>query len=117
MRHRLAHRVGRSSQATTAAVDIHGRPRVARLSFVAGGQEKIARIHPAFRRAVRFGPDGIRWLAPLQVCELEARYPRQVRPAPVLPVLPSTIDCQSNLWKSLFRPTAAAARYVAVGET
>ena len=32
-------------------------------------QEKIADIHPAFRRMQRFGPDGMRWLVPLQVCE------------------------------------------------
>jgi hypothetical protein len=41
-------------------------------------QEKIADIHPALRRTKRLGPDGMRWLAPLQRCELEARYPRQV---------------------------------------
>ena len=81
-----------------AAVDMHGRPQfAAMLSHIAGEQEKVADIHPAFRRRKRFGPDGMRWLAPQQRCELTARYPRQVRPAPVLPVLPSTIDCQSNL--------------------
>ena len=77
---------------------IHGRPQFARLSHIAGEQDKVADIHPAFRRN-RFGPDGICWLAPQQLCELEARYPRQVRPAPVLPVLPSMIDCHSNLWR------------------
>src|SRR5688500_1289081 len=87
-----------SSQAPTAAVEIHGRPQFARLSHVVGEKEKIADIHPAFKRMWRFGPDGMRWLAPLQVCELEARFPRQVRPAPVPPVLPSTVDCPSNLW-------------------
>src|SRR5665647_181422 len=86
-----------SSQAPTAAVDIHGRPQFARQSFTAGEQAKVADIHPAFRRMLRFGPDGIRWLDPQQICELKARCPRQVRPAPVLPILPSTIDCQSNL--------------------
>jgi putative transposase len=86
----------------TPPVDIHGRPQFARLSHVAGEQEKIADIHPAFRRSTRFGPDGMRWLAPQQLCELEARYPRQVRPAPVLPVLPSTINCQSNLCRDSF---------------
>ncbi|GMV01843.1 MAG: hypothetical protein AMXMBFR52_14990 [Burkholderiales bacterium] len=82
-------------------VDIHGRPQFARHSHIAGEQGKVADIHPAFRRAKRFGPDGMRWLAPQQRRELEARYPRQVRPAPVLPVLPSTIDCQSNLWREI----------------
>ena len=77
-------------------------PQFARLSHAVGKQEEVADIHPTFRRAKRFGPDGMRWLAPLQLCELEARCPRQVRPAPVLPVLPSTIDCQSNLWKFPF---------------
>ncbi|HEY6356164.1 MAG TPA: hypothetical protein VIY30_16900, partial [Burkholderiaceae bacterium] len=68
-----------SSQAPTAAVDIHGRPQFARLSHIAGEKEKVADIHPAFGRAKRFGPDGMRWLAPQQLCELKARYPRQVR--------------------------------------
>lgn len=98
-----------SSQAPTAPVDIHGRPQFARLFHVSGEHEKDADIHPAFRRMTRFGPDGIRWLGPLQLCELEARYPRQVRPAPVLPVLPSTIDCQSNLWWGIYLVPAATA--------
>lgn len=108
---RVPHRGARSSQATPATVDIHGRPRFARLSHVSGEHEKDADIHPAFRRMKRFGPDGIRWLVPLQLCELKARYPRQVWPAPVLPVLPSTIDYQSNLRREsvlLWRPAPTA---------
>ena len=91
------------STSTSCRTAILGRKRAYRAacvigSHIAGQQDKVADIHPAFRRN-RFGPDGICWLAPQQLCELEARYPRQVRPAPVLPVLPSMIDCHSNLWR------------------
>lgn len=96
----------------TPPVDIHGRPQFARRSHVHGQQEKVADIHPAFRRARRFGPDGMRWLAPQQPFELEARYPRKARPATVLPVLPSTINCQSNLRKELL-----VCQWPAVGAT
>jgi putative transposase len=89
--------VGACVAGATPPGDIHGRPQFARHSRIGGEQEKVADIHPAFGRSKRFGPDGMRWLAPQQVCELEALCPRKVRPAPVLPVLPSTLDCQSNL--------------------
>lgn len=46
-----------SLQAPTAAADIHRRPQYARLSHVSGEHEKDADIHPAVRRALRFGPD------------------------------------------------------------
>jgi hypothetical protein len=49
------------------AVDIHGRPQFARLSSVGSKREEIADKHPTFRRAKRFGPDGMRWLVPQQV--------------------------------------------------
>ncbi len=82
-------------------VDTQGRPQFARRSHVFWREGKGCRHTSGLQTRERFGPDGMRWLAPLQVFELEALYPRKVRPAPVLPVLPSTIDCQSNLWKKL----------------
>ncbi len=57
---------------------IHGRPQFARQSTVSGNQGKVADIHPAFRRGMRFGPDGMRWLVPQQPFELRARCPRKV---------------------------------------
>lgn len=65
-------------ESTLDAGYIHGRPQFARRSHVVDKQEKIADIHSVFRRAARFDPDGMRWLAPQQDFELEARYIRQV---------------------------------------
>ena len=43
-----------------------------------------------------------RWLVPQQRYELEARSPRQVHPATVLPGLPSTLVYLCNSWMSRF---------------
>ena len=95
-----------SSQAPTALRRGHTwTPPVCKASCVFGKQDEVADIHPAFRSSERFGPDGMRWLAPQQLCELEALSPRQVWSATVLPVLPSTFDCQSNLPEIQFLPS------------
>ncbi len=54
-------------------------PSLQGLSFVAGPKSGEDCRHTSGLQTQCFGPDGMRWLVPLQVCELEARYPRQVR--------------------------------------
>jgi hypothetical protein len=96
--------VGVSVACATPPGDIHGRPQFARLCHAdRQARMRIAGIHPTFRRARRFGPDG-NTLAGSST-SLRARWlviQRQVRPAPVLPILPSTIDCQSNPRREIY---------------
>src|SRR5690606_5229988 len=91
-------------------------PRLQRLSFVVGQSgEDCRHTSGLLARCASALMECAGWLL-YKSCELEARCPRQVRPAPVLPVLPSTIDCQSNLVEgcSLFLasncPECAATR-------
>lgn len=80
-------------------LDVHGRPRFAKLSIHDGSKEKIAPVHSDFECG--FGPLSLMGFAGWRLNRLHALWvPRPARalPTTVLPALPSLLDRLSNRW-------------------